>query len=328
MSYYSLYCFDLMGSVVFRDNFEADNNAEAKAIAGAICDACADEHHSHELWKGDLPIESGETFDPEIQAHELSMAARKTAQDRMIALRNSSWLVSRSPRLAERIAAWALGPDTDPTVPSDRRMRQFRRGIEFSVHSSDGVHWTWLADLKTNEGERMQGTVNGTKAVALRLCIAAIDETLSEKVAGPPQPSARSAIQPLEHPMRLADTPPTGRQVLVAEDEAMFRDAAVESLKACGFEVFQASDGEEALAILKEHPHISLLISDVRMPFMDGYALVEASLRLNPNLKVIMMSGYANVPSKLVLDRRIDTLHKPFDLSVLSSRAEDLAAVH
>jgi DNA-binding NtrC family response regulator len=108
----------------------------------------------------------------------------------------------------------------------------------------------------------------------------------------------------------------------------MFRDAAVESLKACGFEVFQASDGEEALAILKEHPHISLLISDVRMPFMDGYALVEASLRLNPNLKVIMMSGYANVPSKLVLDRRIDTLHKPFDLSVLSSRAEDLAAVH
>ena len=61
-------------------------------------------------------------------------------------------------------------------------MRQFRRGIEFSVHSSDGVHWTWLADLKTNE--RMQGTVNGTKPVAIRLCIAAIDETLSEKVTG------------------------------------------------------------------------------------------------------------------------------------------------
>jgi hypothetical protein len=68
----------------------------------------------------------------------------------MIALRNSSWPVNRSRRLAERIAAWALGPDTSPAAEHDRRMRQFRRGIEFSVHSLDGVHWTWLADLRTN----------------------------------------------------------------------------------------------------------------------------------------------------------------------------------
>jgi hypothetical protein len=108
MSYYSLYCFDLMGSVVFRDNFEAENSAEAKAIAGAICDACADEHHSHELWKGDLPIESSEASAPGIQVPELSAAARKMAQDRMIALRKSSWPVNRSRWLAETIAAWAL----------------------------------------------------------------------------------------------------------------------------------------------------------------------------------------------------------------------------
>ena len=114
MSYYSLYCFDVMGSVVFRDNFEAENSADAKAIAGAICDACADEHHSHELWKGDLPIESSETLSPELRAQELSAAARKIAQDRMIALRNSSWPVNRSRRLAERIAAWALGPTPVP----------------------------------------------------------------------------------------------------------------------------------------------------------------------------------------------------------------------
>jgi Zn ribbon nucleic-acid-binding protein len=68
-----------MGSVVFRDNFEAENSADAKAIAGAICDACADEHHSHELWKGDLPIESSETLSAELRAQELSAAARKTA---------------------------------------------------------------------------------------------------------------------------------------------------------------------------------------------------------------------------------------------------------
>ena len=94
----------------FRDNFEAENSAEAKAIAGAICDACADEHHSHELWKGDLPIESSETSASESRTQGLSAAARKIAQDRMIALRNSSWPVNRSRRLGETIAAWALGP--------------------------------------------------------------------------------------------------------------------------------------------------------------------------------------------------------------------------
>ncbi|HEY5084198.1 MAG TPA: response regulator [Rhizomicrobium sp.] len=327
MSYYSLYCFDVMGSVVFRDNFEAENSAEAKAIAGAICDACADEHHSHELWKGDLPIESSETLSPELRAQELSAAARKIAQDRMIALRNSSWPVNRSRRLAERIAAWALGPDTSPAAEHDRRMRQFRRGIEFSVHSLDGVHWTWLADLRTNEGERMQGTVNGTKAVAIRLCIAAIDETLGERATGKTR-AAQTEIQPVAHLLRLSDTPPAGCQILIAEDEAMFRDAAVEALKAAGFEVFQASDGEEALALLKEHPHISLLISDVRMPYMDGYALVEASLLLKPDLKVILMSGYANIPPKLMLERGIDTLRKPFDLDLLRSRAENLVVLH
>ncbi|HUO01511.1 MAG TPA: hypothetical protein VMU31_01945, partial [Rhizomicrobium sp.] len=143
MSNYSLYCFDLSGSVVCRDNFEAESNAEAKGIAGAICDACADEHHSYELWKGDLPIESGETM-ALANILPLGEKARKIAHDHMIALRNSSWPVSRSHRLSERIAAWALDPEGAQLVTGidRRRMRQFRRGIEYSVHSQDGVHWT------------------------------------------------------------------------------------------------------------------------------------------------------------------------------------------
>jgi two-component system cell cycle response regulator CpdR len=118
------------------------------------------------------------------------------------------------------------------------------------------------------------------------------------------------------------------RQVLLADDESMFRDAVAEFLKASGFEVFEAPDGEEALAVLKKHPHIALLISDVRMPRMDGYSLVEASLQLKPDLQVIMMTGYGIKPTQLVQDRKIDTLHKPFDLKVLGSRAQNLATAH
>lgn len=333
MGNYSLYCFDILGSVVCRDNFDADSNSEAKAIAGAICDACADEHHSHELWKGDLPIAGGETLALAFDAAALNAKAQKTAHDHIVALRNSSWPAGRSRRLRERIAAFEpqkeqpLEPQKTEPAPDGFETRRMRRGIEFSIHSTDGKYWMWTAGLKTPEGEQMQGTVNGSRAVVMKLCIAAIDEALSEMAAvKAPLPAQVPISRPIAPPARLAGA--EARQVLVAEDEAMFREAAAESLKAAGFEVFQAGDGEEALAILKEHPQISLLISDVRMPYMDGFALVEASLRLKPSLKVLMMSGYANTPSRLVRDRRIDTLRKPFDLNDLRNRVEDLAMIH
>ena len=125
-------------------------------------------------------------------------------------------------------------------------------------------------------------------------------------------------------PARLADAPMASRYVLVAEDEILFREAAVESLKACGFHVFQAGDGEEALDILRVHPEISLLVSDIRMPNLDGYALIEQGLALRPHLKVILMTGYAHTPPKLVAAKEIGTLRKPFDIADLCRRAEDL----
>ena len=82
-------------------------------------------------------------------------------------------------------------------------------------------------------------------------------------------------------------------QILVAEDEAMLRTIAVEMLEDAGFAVFQAGDGEEALALLKTNPGIEVLVSDIKMPRMDGYALAEAGLALRPELKILLMTGYA-----------------------------------
>jgi CheY-like chemotaxis protein len=208
-------------------------------------------------------------------------------------------------------------------------MRRIRRDVEFTVHSPDGVHWSWLAYLKTAAGEPLQGTVNGTETVAVKLCIAAVDEALAEISARHAQSKSASVVSFVAtHGPLLADAPLAARHVLVAEDEAMFRDAAVESLKNSGFHVFQAGDGEQALAILKAHPEISLLVSDVRMPNMDGYALVEQGLALRPNLKVILMTGYAQTPPKVVDAQEIGTLRKPFDIDVLCRRAEDLVRLH
>ena len=108
-------------------------------------------------------------------------------------------------------------------------------------------------------------------------------------------------------------------QVLIAEDEAMLRVIAVEMLEDAGLTVFQASDGEEALAALKANPGIQVLVSDIKMPRMDGYALALEGLKLRPELKILFMTGYAqNPPPELLKAREIQTLHKPFNLDRLS----------
>ena len=115
--------------------------------------------------------------------------------------------------------------------------------------------------------------------------------------------------------------------ILVAEDEAMLRLIAVEMLQDAGFEVFEAADGAEALDLLKANPGIALLVSDVKMPRMDGYALVEAGLAVRPELKVLLMTGYSQEPPPTILKLRdIQVLRKPFNLERLCALATEMTA--
>ena len=113
--------------------------------------------------------------------------------------------------------------------------------------------------------------------------------------------------------------------ILVAEDEAMLRVIAVEMLEDAGFQVFEAGDGVEALELLKANPQIVLLVSDIKMPRMDGYALVEAGIAFKPDLKVLLMTGYAQEPPPAVLKaREVQILHKPFNLEKLCALAAQM----
>ena len=113
--------------------------------------------------------------------------------------------------------------------------------------------------------------------------------------------------------------------ILVAEDEVMLRVIAVEMLEDAGFQVFEAGDGVEALELLKANPQIVLLVSDIKMPRMDGYALVEQGIALKPDLKVLLMTGYAQEPPPAVLRaRKIQILHKPFNLEKLCALAAEM----
>ncbi|MFO1247032.1 MAG: response regulator [Alphaproteobacteria bacterium] len=119
----------------------------------------------------------------------------------------------------------------------------------------------------------------------------------------------------------------TKTPILIAEDEAMLRIIAVEMLEDAGFQVFEAGDGAEALDILKANPQIHLLVSDIKMPRMDGYALVEAGLQLRPDLKILLMTGYTqSPPPQLLKAREIQILHKPFPLEKLCALAAQMTA--
>ena len=104
-------------------------------------------------------------------------------------------------------------------------------------------------------------------------------------------------------------------QVILAEDETQLRSLIASLLTGKGVTVAQAADGVQALELVKNDPAATLLLSDIVMPNMDGYELVEASLKLRPELKILLMTAYAaeRPPPAALRAREIRTLVKPFD---------------
>jgi len=119
-------------------------------------------------------------------------------------------------------------------------------------------------------------------------------------------------------------------RILVAEDEEALRAFIVRALKQDGHEVMAAADGAEALDILTgEKTAFDLLLTDIRMPIMDGIALALAAARDRPDLTILLMTGYADQRERAHgLDALIhDVIAKPFSLAeIRGAVAEALAA--
>lgn len=103
--------------------------------------------------------------------------------------------------------------------------------------------------------------------------------------------------------------------VLVVEDEVLLLMLVAETLRDAGFAVHEAGDGETALSILRNTPEIAALVTDIRMPGMNGFELTAAARAMNPGLKVLLMTGYSreDLPQSIA-DVGIDLLRKPFDV--------------
>lgn len=108
--------------------------------------------------------------------------------------------------------------------------------------------------------------------------------------------------------------------VLVVEDNEDVRRLVTTAIASFGYHVLQAAGPIEGIAVAKNHiNHIDLLLTDVIMPAMNGYDLHQKLAAIQPNLRVLYMSGYTDdiISHQKMLPSRFHFVQKPFDIEKL-----------
>lgn len=111
-------------------------------------------------------------------------------------------------------------------------------------------------------------------------------------------------------------------RILIAEDEESVRSLVSRALAQDGHEVVATADGGEAIETLQsEDGRFDLLLTDIKMPVMDGLALALATARDFPALPILLMTGYADQRERACgLEALIcGVIAKPFTLAAIKS---------
>ncbi|OHV82046.1 response regulator [Rhizobium sp. LCM 4573] len=104
-------------------------------------------------------------------------------------------------------------------------------------------------------------------------------------------------------------------KILITEDEDTLRSFVARALRLDGHETYEAGDGAEGLERLGE-TDFDLLLSDIRMPVMDGIELAHQAAERFPSLKILLMTGYAEQRERAddLQSKIVDVVQKPFAL--------------
>jgi len=107
---------------------------------------------------------------------------------------------------------------------------------------------------------------------------------------------------------------PEKKQVLIVDDEPNLRKILAAQLSRDGYDVLLAEDGEEGLALLREH-HIDLVVTDLKMPKVDGMTLLREALKEQADLPIVMITAHGTVDTAVEALKlgAFDYLTKPFD---------------
>ncbi|MDC0357483.1 response regulator [Oligoflexia bacterium] len=113
--------------------------------------------------------------------------------------------------------------------------------------------------------------------------------------------------------------------VLIIDDQPMIRSLTKEFLSRQGYRVMTASSGLEGIALFDEHiPELKCVLLDISMPEMDGCEVLARLKKIDPSVKVVLISGYGNdyLRNKYSLDEAQLCLQKPFNSKQLMQAIE------
>jgi two-component system cell cycle sensor histidine kinase/response regulator CckA len=115
----------------------------------------------------------------------------------------------------------------------------------------------------------------------------------------PDDPPGRATFKP---------APPNTLAILLVDDEPAFRSLLAATLKMDGYHVVEACDGEEAVAAIQKVQRVDLVVTDIRMPHVDGITLARTVRRAQPGVPVLFITGYPDdlgvpVPNSSMLSK-------------------------
>ncbi len=140
-------------------------------------------------------------------------------------------------------------------------------------------------------------------------------------------PRAAETGFPLPHTEVDEEMPSGSETILLVEDDAEVRRLTQRVLQGQGYTLLSAQNGQEAIQLAAQHPApIGLLLTDVVMPGMSGKALAEKLSLIQPNLKMLFISGYTDnaIAHHRVLDPEVAFLQKPFSPKALSGKVRQV----
>src|SRR5438270_1596988 len=112
-------------------------------------------------------------------------------------------------------------------------------------------------------------------------------------------------------------------KILIADDKQGLRDVLVEALAGSGHEVESVEDGSRALSRISEKAY-DLVVTDLKMPGMDGIELLRAVRERAPSTGVILMTAHGSVDTAVEAMRlgALDYVEKPFPLGAMEAKVE------
>jgi two-component system, NtrC family, nitrogen regulation response regulator NtrX len=116
---------------------------------------------------------------------------------------------------------------------------------------------------------------------------------------------------------------PEKNRILVVDDEEALRTVLSTELSSEGYEVSTASDGHDAIELVKDNNY-DLVLLDIKMPNVDGFEVLKFVKGVKPEIKVIMLTGFADLKNAIESKRlgAEDFVSKPYDLVDLLTTIE------